>query len=151
MKPLKSLLPVFACLALTGCAADSTPTEPPPEQTSSSVVDYSAIEGNWAGWDDRGTYVLKAHVNAEARAGVAVGSFDVFLPAAGGHTPYCDMVLKAESADPPTYFFAGGDGTCTPTRLTFRHDPDENRITVTNSNGETGYLVPGTDPGTFPR
>lgn len=148
---MKLILPILAVLALCGCSSDSGTTEPPAEGPSGEVIDYSAIEGDWAGWDDRGTYAFDVSIAAEAPEGEKVGDFEVLRLNDGRLTRYCVIQARAEYADPPTYVFDGTVGTCTPTTLTFQHDPTEDRIVLFNTHGESGYLLRGEDRGPPPQ
>ncbi len=142
---------VLTTLALVGCSSD-TATGPPPEAEDEpgELVSYEAIAGTWSGWDYTTDFAFRAEISEEAHVGQTVGYFDVFRATEHGRVGYCGHVMKAESADPPVYVFDASVGSCTPTTLTLRHDVDNQRIELNNSHGESGYLIPGSDPGPPP-
>jgi len=145
---MKTMLPILVFLALSGCSSGSPTEPPPPEESLGEVIDYSAIAGTWSGWDNNGDFTLAVEVEAEARMGESVGEFTVLQ---ANSTPFCEHQLRAASASPPTYLFDGSVGTCSPTTLTFVHDPDEDRIALSTSNLQSGFLVRGDDPGPPPQ
>lgn len=146
---MKPLLTVFLCVALMGCSS-TTATDPPPEDEPGELVSYEAIAGDWAGWDHSADFAFRVVISEEAPVGETVGDFRVLRATDSGLEEYCVHVLKADSADPPVYLFDGSVGSCTSTILTLSHDDNEQRIEVSNSQGESGYLIPGSDPGPPP-
>ena len=146
---MKPRIALAVCAALLGCSSGDS-TAPSPEEQTGELIQYDAIAGSWSGWDYRATYSFQVNVGSEAYEGEEVGTFEVLRVTDGRLVPYCSLPLEALPTNPPTYVFDTSAGTCTPTRVTFTHDPVEDRIEVTNSSGESGYLIPGTDPGPPP-
>ena len=146
---MKPHFAIVLCLVLVGCSSGDS-TAPPPEEQSGELVEYDPIAGRWSGWDYTGDFAFDVSITGDDYEGEEVGQFDVLRLSDGRLVPYCAIPLQARSSNPPTYVFDGTAGTCTPVTITFVHDPAEDRIEVFNSNGESGYLIPGTDPGPPP-
>lgn len=147
---MKPRIALALCAVLVGCSSGGS-TGPPGDDGSGDLVEYDAIAGSWAGWDYRGTYSFQVSIGTEAPEGEEVGNLEVMHLTDGRMLPYCASPLEARSANPPTYRFdTAVAGSCTQVTVTFVHDPAEDRIELTNSNGESGYLIPGNDPGPPP-
>ena len=147
---MKPRIALALCAVLVACSSGGS-TGPSDDGETGELVHYDAIAGSWSGWDYRGTYSFQVSIGTEAEAGEEVGTFEVMHLTDGRMLPYCASPLEARSASPPTYRFDSAEaGSCTPVIITFVHDPAEDRIEIINSNGESGYLIPGTDPGPPP-
>ncbi len=147
---MKPGIVLAVCAALLGCSSGDS-TAPPPEEQTGELIQYDAIAGSWSGWDYGATYSFQVSVGSEAyEGGEEVGTFEATRIRDGRPVSSCSLPLGALPTSPPTYVFDTSGGSCTPTKVTFTHDPVADRIEVTNSSGESGYLIPGTDPGPPP-
>ena len=147
---MKPRIALALCAVLVGCSSGGS-TDPGDDGGGGELVQYDAIAGTWAGWDYRGTYSFEVSIGTEAQVGEDVGNFEVMHLTDGRMLPYCAAPLEARSANPPTYRADLAEaGSCTALTVTFVHDPAEDRIELSNSNGEEGYLIRGTDPGPPP-
>lgn len=153
---MKTVVPILVVLALSGCSSGGgSPTEPPPpEEPLGAMLDLSAVAGTWTGWDYSADYAFDVEVRTEARVGESAGEFNVLERSlAGKLRDFCTHDIKAKSANPPTFMFDARDpaGKCTPTTITFVYNSEQDRIEVTNSIGDSGFLVRGDDRGPPPQ